>query len=262
MTSSLVAAATVHGGLAKALRQAADRDKAHGMRAYMKHHFTFLGVTAPDRRIAMKAVLGNHGLTRRTVIPSEWLAELALKCWQGPHREMQYLCGDVLEFFSRSVTLDMFDSVIAPIFDEADPSRVHWWDSVDHLVGCAISPIALKHDITKTMRRWVEGSGQPINKRADGPFSPELAKVRAAILHQLHHGRETNEDVLFEFCSLRAADREFFVGKAIGWALREYSYVASDAVERFVESCADLTPLAQREGLKVILKRRNSASPT
>jgi 3-methyladenine DNA glycosylase AlkD len=259
MTSVVAAPSVVHAAFSSALVHCADPVKAEGMRAYMKHHFGYLGVPSPQRRTALKSVLAEYGLTKRSVVSTDWLCELASLCWRGEHREMQYLAGDVLEFFARSVTIDLFDLLIEPIFDETAAGRGHWWDSVDHFVGCVISPIALKHNITKDMRRWLIGSGTPIHKRAEGQFSPELAKVRAAILHQQQLGKHTDEKVLFEFCALRAPDKEFFVGKAIGWALRDYSYSAPAAVEQFVNSCPELTPLARREGLKVVLKRRKRA---
>jgi 3-methyladenine DNA glycosylase AlkD len=245
--------------LAASLATHVDAQRAEDMRAYMKNHFVYFGVPAPQRRASMKAVLKHHDLSRRTEVPTEWLSELALRCWEGPMRELQYVAGDVLEFFERSLDESMLLSTIEPMFD-ADTGARNWWDTVDLLVGAAVSPIGTQFDISSLMRSWVIGGGVAIDRRAEGPFSPELAKIRCAILHQLGRGASTDEGLLFEFCERRAVDREFFVGKAIGWALREYSYVAPEAVERFVDATPTLTKLARREGMKVIVKRRTLAS--
>jgi len=74
--------------------------------------------------------------------------------------------------------------------------------------------------------------------------------VRSALIHQLGYGERTDADLLFTFCARRAADREFFVAKAVGWALRTYARVAPDAVRAFVEGHPELTKLARREALK------------
>ncbi len=242
--------------LVAALKAVEDPSKRDAMRAYMKNDFVFLGVVAPARRTAMKEVLAASGLTRRTPVTTEWLTELSLSLWKGPEREIQYLAGDVLEFFAKSLTVDLLTTVVGPIFETTKPNS-NWWDSVDLLVGSAVSPIGRANDLSALMRSWVAGSGKPIHKRADGSFSPELAKVRCAILHQLGRNGTTDEALLFELCAHRAADKEFFVAKAIGWALRDYSYTAPDAVEAFIKGHPELTPLAQREGLKAVLRRRS-----
>ena len=75
--------------------------------------------------------------------------------------------------------------------------------------------------------------------------------ARTAILHQLHAKDRTDTARLFAYCRRRSGDREFFVRKAIGWALREYSKTDAAAVRAFVNDHQDqLSPLSQREALK------------
>jgi DNA alkylation repair enzyme len=225
------------------------------MRAYMKNDFVFLGVPAPLRRTALRSVLTSFNLSKRTDVPLVWLTDLSLRLAQGPHREEQYLAGDVLDVFSRSTVLDMLETIVNPVFETSDPTLGGWWDLVDHFVGCLVSPLGARFDIAPTMRTWVRGSGVPIDDRPVGPFRGELSKVRIAILSQLGRHASTDEALLFELCAHRACDREFFVAKAIGWALRDYSYTAPSSVMRFVDEHPELTALARREGLKAINRK-------
>jgi 3-methyladenine DNA glycosylase AlkD len=222
------------------------------MRAYMKNDFVFLGVPAPVRRTALRTVLSAHGLSKRTAVPADWLTELSLSLAKGPHREEQYLAGDVLEVFSGSTRVEMLATIVEPVFETKNPTLGGWWDLVDHFVGCLVSPLGARCDIAPMMRSWVLGSGVRIDQRPSGPFPAELSKVRIAILSQLGRHGSTDEALLFDICAHRAPDREFFVAKAIGWALRDYSYTAPLSVARFADDHPELTTLARREGLKAI----------
>ena len=82
--------------------------------------------------------------------------------------------------------------------------------------------------------------------------------VRSALIHQLTLGSKTDEKLLFKFCEIQAEENEFFIAKALGWALRSYSYVDPKAVKKFIKDHPELTPLAKREGMKAI--NRKSAS--
>jgi 3-methyladenine DNA glycosylase AlkD len=234
------------------LAAVADPSKSEPMRAYMKNDFAFLGVPAPSRRTALRSVLSAHGLSKRTTVPADWLTEVSLSLAKGPHREQQYLAGDVLEVFSGSTAAEMLTTIVEPVFETKDPALGGWWDLVDHFVGCLVAPLGARFDIAPTMRSWVLGSGVSIDQRPSGPFPAELSKVRIAILSQLGLDGSTDEGLLFELCAYRARDREFFVAKAIGWALRDYSYTAPLSVVRFVDNHPELTTLARREGLKAI----------
>lgn len=238
---------------------AAEPAKAPAMKAYMKNDFVFAGVVAPERRAAVRRVLGRHGLTARLLVEEAWLVEAALRLWAGPEREVQYAAGDVLSVFERSVTAEFLTLVAEPILATDSLTLGNWWDSVDHLVGCLLSPMGHRFEIGEEMRSWVVGKGSVagvIDARPYGPFPPELAKIRAGILHQLGRKGSTDEPLLFELCSARAVDREFFIAKAIGWALRDYSYTAPNAVEAFIKRESRLMPLARREGMKAINRRK------
>jgi 3-methyladenine DNA glycosylase AlkD len=242
-----------------ALTDVAQPTQSEPMRAYMKNDFVFLGVPAPERRRALRGVLGEFELSRRSVMSIDWLTEVAGTLALGPFREVQYVAGDVLEVFTHSIDPSLLTTVVEPMLATPDATLGPWWDLVDHLVGCLISPLGARFDISSTMRTWLTGSAAPIHQRAYGPFDVDLARVRAAVLHQLGRKATTDEALLFEFCAARAVDREFFVAKAIGWALRDHSYVAPESVARFVREHPELTPLATREAMKAIIRRSGHA---
>ena len=74
---------------------------------------------------------------------------------------------------------------------------------------------------------------------------------RTAILCQNRHKLRTDQTRLFDYCLRRADEREFFIRKAIGWALRQYAYTEPDAVRRFIDAHgARLSPLSVREAAK------------
>jgi 3-methyladenine DNA glycosylase AlkD len=86
--------------------------------------------------------------------------------------------------------------------------------------------------------------------------------ARTALIHQLRYKRETDTDRLFRYCLLRAGDREFFIRKAIGWALRQYSWTDPDAIRAFVAAHEqELSPLSKREALLVINGGRKKRAP-
>ncbi len=119
-----------------------------------------------------------------------------------------------------------------------------WWDFVDSLAINGMGHL-LKHypdRIMPLLKAWAHDENLWIR--------------RTAILSQLKFKADTDEAFLFEAIEGSIADNDFFARKAIGWALREYSKTAPDAVVRYVEANRDrLSPLSKREGLKVLLKQ-------
>jgi 3-methyladenine DNA glycosylase AlkD len=112
-----------------------------------------------------------------------------------------------------------------------------WWDTVDSLAKGGAGALVLRHpDLAATMDRWID----------DG----NIWLRRTAILHQLGFKERTDAARLFRYCALRAGEQEFFIRKALGWALREYSKVDAEAVRAFVsEHERELSGLSKREAL-------------
>lgn len=238
MTSGPGWAAQAVGAVEAALRPAADPVRAAPMARYMKGRFAFLGIPAPERRRLLQGVWS--ALPEPT---AEAVAEVAGRLWRLPEREFQYAACDLLErrigTARRAAGADpgMLLAVVRPLLVERA-----WWDTVDSLRGAAVGPLVQAHPgLVAVIRRWVEDDDRWL--------------VRSAVIHQLGYRERTDEDLLFELCARRAADREFFVAKGIGWALRTHARRRPDAVLGFCDRHPELTALARREALKHLRPR-------
>ena len=148
-------------------------------------------------------------------------------------REFQYAAIDLIAKFHKVASKDFVTDVSYKLI-----TAKSWWDTVDGLQH-AVEPFVVRFpELVNLMRTWLE--------------SDNIWVVRSAILHQLHQKQNTDADRLFEFCAAKATEQEFFIAKAIGWALREYSYVDEFAVRSFIERTPQLRPLSKREGLKAL----------
>ncbi|KJK59601.1 DNA alkylation repair protein [Saccharothrix sp. ST-888] len=211
--------------LVPAFRTAADPVQAVRMSAYMRDQFRFLGLPAPVRRTLSRAALDG------TPRPAEAdCAALALACWDLPEREFQYVATDYLARYADRCSADFLPTVRQLI------STRSWWDTVDPLAVHVVGPLVAAHPALRTeMDAWIR--------------SDSLWIARSALLHQLRHRARTDADRLFGYCTLRSGDSDFFIRKAIGWALREYGKTDPAAVRRYVGQ-SSLAPLSAREALK------------
>ncbi|AUH53007.1 DNA alkylation repair protein [Chromobacterium sp. ATCC 53434] len=209
------------------LSAAADPARAPAMRAYMRGQFDFLGVAAPLRRRAAGAWIRSHDAAG----PDGWLA-LAEALWRQPEREFHYVALDLLARHAAALPASALPRLLALATANA------WWDTVDGLAAWAVGPLVRS-------RRELQADMDGLAGDAD------FWLRRVAILHQLYWKRETDAARLFRYCGANAADPEFFIRKAIGWALREYGYTDAEAVRSFVAATA-LSPLSRREALKRI----------
>lgn len=214
--------------LREAYAAASDPDRAAAMARYMKDRFPFFGIPAPDRRAIDAAVLAELGPPPDQAA----LADLARRCWAQPEREPQYMACDVLGRAARRAPAGLIR-----VLEDLVRTK-SWWDTVDHLASHAVGDLVLAHPaLVAEMDRW--------------SVSDDLWLVRAAILHQLRHRDRTDPERLFAYCARQAGHRDFFVRKAIGWALRQYARTDPVAVRAFVESQGDaLSPLSRREATR------------
>ena len=213
-----------------ALRSVADPAKAPAMAAYMKHHFAFLGVPKPQREMATMQ------LVRALTFADETdLQDLVMRLWALPERELHYVAIDVL---LRHGTLLTEGSV--PFLRQLILSN-SWWDSVDGLVRVVGDGVVRFPSWVPIMREWATDPNRWIR--------------RVAILHQLGRKIDTDVDRLTEIVLLNASDPEFFIRKAIGWALRDLAWSMPGVVVEIVHAnLAVLSPLSRREALKNIQK--------
>jgi 3-methyladenine DNA glycosylase AlkD len=206
---------------------ARDAERAKAMASYMRDRFPFLGVPAPRQRVLGREVTA--GLPRPA---EEDLRAVALGCWRLEEREYQYFGVAYLRRWVRVGSAGFLDTVRELVTGKP------WWDTVDALAANVVGPLALRHHrLATTLDAWA--------------LDADLWVVRTALLHQLHYREDTDRDRLFRYCSEQARHRDFFVRKAIGWALREYAKTDPTAVRRYVAAHRGLlSPLSVREALK------------
>lgn len=191
----------------------------------MRDQFPFLGIPTPERRALSRDVLRDAPRPS----PTE-LRKIARDCWALDEREYQYFACD---YVNREVKLApaSFLSTLRWLV-----THKSWWDTVDSLAHSTGLLVRTHPALAEEMDVWI----------ADKNFW--IARV--AILHQLSYKTDTDVPRLFDYCALRATDAEFFIRKAIGWALRQYAKTDMAAVKEFVASHPELSPLSVREALK------------
>lgn len=209
------------------LRALADPQRAVPMARYMRNIQAFAGVSAPAvTRLARQAAdtVAHPSLVDLAVVVEELFA--------GRWREERYAAFRVAERWRAwrwADSLPIFESMIA---------QGQWWDVVDAVAIRLVSPLLLQHP--------------PLRERVFRHIhSPDLWFRRTALLAQFKFKRQTDQDVLARLIETAAPDPEFFIRKAIGWALREYAKSNPAWVRKFVRSHgASLSPLSRQEALK------------
>jgi 3-methyladenine DNA glycosylase AlkD len=206
-----------------------DRVRAPQMAAYMRDQFPFLGIPTPERRALSRAVIAS------TPKPSERdLTRILRACWALDEREYQYFACDYVGRYVHACSARFVRELRFAITHKS------WWDSVDALAPSVGALVVAHPRLVATMDAWIDERNRWL--------------VRVAIIHQLRHKQHTDAERLFAYCTRRADHPDFFVRKAIGWALREYSKTAPDAVRHYVTGMGDrLSPLSRREALKRIV---------
>ena len=210
------------------LYAARDEAKAAPMIAYMKNHFPFLGIKTPEFRTLTKDFL----LERKKDEAVDWA--FVWKCYGRPEREFHYLGLAYLGVVLKRLTPDD-----APAIEKLITTN-SWWDTVD-TIDAYVGELCLRYpDLKKTLiPRWI--------------MSENIWLKRVSINYQLRYKEQTDTDILSGAILPNMGTKEFFVDKAIGWALREYSKTNPDWVGRFVEENRDaLSSLSIREASKYI----------
>ncbi|MDX1468765.1 MAG: DNA alkylation repair protein [Acidimicrobiia bacterium] len=213
-----------------ALADRADPDKAAAMQAYMKTDMPFYGVQQPGRTPILRAVLGEF----RPATRDEYEV-LVLGLWNLPHREERYIALGLAVRCTEFVvpySLPLYKRLIV---------EGAWWDFVDEVATHLIRPLVVAHPAVTwpEVDTWID----------DG----DMWLRRSAILCQIGAKEHTDEGRLFAFCAARAHETEFFIRKAIGWALREHAKTNPEAVVRFVNTHREqLSGLSFREATKHI----------
>jgi 3-methyladenine DNA glycosylase AlkD len=205
----------------------ASPENAVAMEKYMKNLLHFFGLKTDVRRALVKVELANHKAEIK-----DNAREIALQLYAKPQREFHYTAIEILmkelkKKFSKDDIILIEQLVVTH----------SWWDSVDTIA---------KYLVGGYLQYYPENTAEVIAKFSG---SENMWLNRCAILFQLGYKKETNAALLFAECDKHRHSREFFIQKAIGWALREYAKTDAQAVKNFVAT-ANLKPLSTREALK------------
>ncbi len=219
--------AAFHRAVRATLRPLKNAERAAAMRAYMRNQFEYLGVSMPDHRAAVAPLIKSFSPTDR--------AELRMAAeglWQMREREYQYVAIGLLGRHQKFLNLNDLPWLLGLVQQKS------WWDTVDSLLK-PIGPV-------------VQRAGAKGKRAMDAAVKHENFWVRRiAMLHQLGLRGEVDTERLFRYAELLAAEKEFFIRKAIGWALRDYAWHDWHAVEKFLKSThAGLSGLTVREARK------------
>lgn len=201
---------------------------AIGMKAYLRNQFECLGIKKPVRVDLLKP----YTAAFKSFSKEEW-PKIILEIWQLPFREFQYAAMELCRTKSKA-----FSPEHLPLFEKLVTTR-SWWDTVDFVASNLMGELFRKHPelIKEAIHRWMSTENFWLH--------------RTAIIFQLKYGVKTNEKLLFQLCAHYAEEREFFIRKAIGWALRQYSKSNPKAVRSFIEN-HKLSPLSLKEASKYI----------
>ncbi|XP_041352982.1 uncharacterized protein LOC121371276 isoform X2 [Gigantopelta aegis] len=222
-------------GLKRELMPLANQKNAVAMKGYMRGQFEFLGIQAPGRRAAAKQFISE--CKKLDSVQIKMLVDLM---WEQPEREFQQtaldLCAKSLPVLCGKTDEDCLESLM---WTKTIITTKSWWDTVDLLASKVVGGL-VSHSPTKlnpVMDAWIQDENMWLR--------------RTAILHQLGYKNKTDQDRLFRYCSTCADEKEFFIRKAIGWALRNYHYINKDAVRTFVaKNRSKLSDLSIKEALK------------
>lgn len=212
--------------LVATFEQNMDVERAEKMAAYLKHKFACFGIMATPRNQLFKQVLTNSGVPQNAI-------EVAKELWLLPYRELHYCAIELMlktkKQWAENTIVDFEWFVVTN----------SWWDSVD---GIAVNLVG------EYFKKWPQNK-ETITQKWNRDTNMWL--VRTSILFQLKYKQKTDLELLSNYCLAHARQKEFFIKKAIGWALREYAKTDSEWVVDFVQQ-NQFQPLSVKEALKNI----------
>lgn len=221
------------------LKRLADPAKAPAMAAYMKTSQPFFGVPTP-LRTAMLKQMGD----RFAPPDQKSYVRSVIALWELPHREEQYCAISFARRYERFIT-----PVSLPLYERMIREGA-WWDFVDEIAANLVGAVYgnFRAQTRPTIERWIDDE--------------DLWIRRSALLSHLKHKRATDAPQLFRHCLKRAHEPEFFIRKAIGWILREYSKTDPRAVRKFLATNRKrLSKLSFDEGSKHLSRARSIQRP-
>ena len=214
--------------ITKKFRQQADAEKAKWMKAYMLNQFDFYGLQTPERRKLCKEHYRIHPINDLTELEA-----IVKECFHLPQREYQYFGVELFAFHKKLWKKSSVKLIEYCLLQKS------WWDSVDHIASEWLGPYfkVFPEQIIPVTSKW--------------NVSGNLWLQRSSIMFQKAYKKETDTALLSQYILHCKDSKEFFIQKAIGWALREYSKTNPEWVIKFVKE-NQLAPLSKREALKRI----------
>ena len=211
----------------KLFEQNEDKENAIAMAKYMRNLFEFYGISTPKRKKIYKNFVKDEKKGKKV----DW--DFLDKCYEDSHREFQYLVSDYLIAMNNFLTYDDIPKI------EKYIKTKQWWDTIDFL-DRVIGEIGLRDSrVDDLMLEW----------SCDNDFWVR----RIAIDYQLCRKDKTNTILLEKILVNNFGSDEFFINKAIGWALRDYSKTNPEWVREFINKYKDkMSSLSVREASKYI----------
>jgi len=186
-----------------------NEEQAQKMSKYMLNKFEYIGIKTPERRKIFKNFFKEYKNKEKI----DW--EFVNKCWENKYREFQYVAADYLKNMKDKLTINDIPKFKRLILEKS------WWDTIDNL-DMTIGALALKDsNVNKILLEW--------------SLDENIWLRRIAIDHQLLRKEKTNAELLEKILKNNLGQAEFFINKAIGWALRDYSKTNPEWVKNFIE---------------------------
>lgn len=215
--------------LIKELKANFNREMAIPMENYMKNIFSFLGIKTEQRRAIFKAVYEKH----KPEIKLNY-REITWQLYQEKEREIHQCAIDLIQKeIKKKFVLEDIQFIEKLIITNS------WWDSVDTIA---------KYLVGGYLQQFPKETLKVIERFSN---AENMWLIRTAIIFQLGYKEKTDFDLLKAECEKHKHSNEFFIQKAIGWALRDYSRFNPNGVKNYVES-TNLKPLSQREALRLL----------
>lgn len=207
----------------------ANPSQAVPMKKYMRDQFEYLGIKTPQSVALQKEFYAEHGLPQVSELDT-----ILRNLWSLPQREFQYVGLGLLDKLEKKLPAKFIRTIEYLIVTKS------WWDTVDAIAS---------HTVGAHSRRFPELREKYLPKWRN---SQNIWLRRTAILFQLNYKKETDFELLGDIIRENLDSKEFFINKAIGWALRQYARENPRAVSKFVKT-TPLHPLSQREAMKHII---------
>lgn len=205
-------------------------EKAVTMKAYMKDHFNYFGIQSVKRRAIQKLWFPKIGKD----LSPEIKRKLVLSLWDQDQRECQYVALDYINTWSKKEYSREDIELIYHLI-----TTKSWWDTVDGLAANFMGKYfnLFPEEIESIISNW----------RND----ENLWVRRSCLLFQLKYGKNTNTELLYSLIDQYLPDKQFFIQKAIGWTLRQYSKFDPNSVREYLKD-KELGSVARREAYKYL----------